>query len=181
MFCNQCGSSLPNGIAYCTHCGKAVGTPAAPAPAAMAGVPAGSAQGRVARHRNLLGILWLVRAGMLMLPGMFMVGFSGVHRWPMDGMWGGMSSMRGPFPAFLGPLLGGIGFLLLTLAVLDLIAGLGLLMLQSWARILAIVVGVIELVSFPLGTALGIFTLWVLLPNDAEREYLQMAQARVGH
>jgi len=48
----------------------------------------------------------------------------------------------------------------------------------SWARMLAIVFGCFSLLDIPLGTALGIYTLWVLLPARSEEEYRQMA--RVG-
>ncbi|HUX65856.1 MAG TPA: zinc ribbon domain-containing protein [Terriglobales bacterium] len=180
MFCNQCGSPLSPGVAYCTHCGKAVGAvPVAAGAATAAAAPvAGSAVGRVGRHRNILGILWLVRGCMLLLPGMILMGMAGTSRWPLSGFW--MGPMSNSMPHFLGSVMGGIGVLMLVMGGLGLATGLGLLLVQSWARMLAIVVGIVELISFPLGTALGIYTLWVLLPNEAEREYNQMAQARLG-
>jgi hypothetical protein len=46
---------------------------------------------------------------------------------------------------------------------------------QSWARVLAIVLGIVGLLSLPLGTALGIYTLWALLGRDADAEYQQMS------
>jgi hypothetical protein len=36
--------------------------------------------------------------------------------------------------------------------------------------------GFLGLVRFPLGTALGIYTLWVLLPEESCREYDRLAQ-----
>jgi hypothetical protein len=45
------------------------------------------------------------------------------------------------------------------------------------ARMLAIVLGCISLIHLPFGTALGIYTLWVLLPADADTEYRSMAGA----
>jgi len=48
------------------------------------------------------------------------------------------------------------------------ICGIGLLQRKSWARILALVLGCINLVNFPLGIALGIYTLWVLIHPDVE-------------
>ena len=42
---------------------------------------------------------------------------------------------------------------------------------EPWARMLAIVLGVLNLFDLPFGTALGIYTLWVLLPAESEREY----------
>jgi hypothetical protein len=61
----------------------------------------------------------------------------------------------------------GVGILLTVLAVPGIVAGIGLLRRQSWARILAIVVGMLSLINFPLGTAIGIYTLWVLLQRSA--------------
>jgi hypothetical protein len=55
-----------------------------------------------------------------------------------------------------------------------------LLQSESWARILAIVLGILELVSIPFGTALGIYTLWVLLPADSESEFRALAGAAQG-
>jgi hypothetical protein len=42
---------------------------------------------------------------------------------------------------------------------------------------LAIVLGCIALVHIPFGTALGIYTLWVLLPAESEEEYRRTARA----
>jgi len=57
--------------------------------------------------------------------------------------------------------------LFVALAIPGLAAGLGLLARKSWARILAIVVAVLNLANFPIGTALGVYVLWVLLQEDA--------------
>jgi hypothetical protein len=37
----------------------------------------------------------------------------------------------------------------------------------------------LNLINFPLGSALGIYTLWVLLPAESEREYNQHAAVGV--
>jgi hypothetical protein len=43
---------------------------------------------------------------------------------------------------------------------------------------LSIVLGCVSLITdIPLGTALGIYTLWVLLPAESEQEYRQLAHA----
>lgn len=57
------------------------------------------------------------------------------------------------------------GFLLLVSAP-GIIAGIGLLNFKPWARILTIVLGFLNLPGFPVGTALGIYTLWVLLQEQ---------------
>jgi hypothetical protein len=49
------------------------------------------------------------------------------------------------------------------------IVGWGMLRYRPWARILGIVFAFFDLPAFPLGTALGVYTLWVLLnPQVAE-------------
>ena len=71
------------------------------------------------------------------------------------------------------PIVGGIGalvfFVLLALSLPGLIAGIGLLQFRSWARILTIVLSVLELIHVPFGTALGVYGLWVLLSQGSER------------
>jgi hypothetical protein len=48
---------------------------------------------------------------------------------------------------------------------------------KPWARILGLVLGFLALLRFPLGTALGIYTIWVLLPESSGQEYERLAQA----
>jgi hypothetical protein len=71
------------------------------------------------------------------------------------------------------PLLGSVGalifFVLLAISLPGLIAGIGLLQFRSWARILTIVISVLDLIHVPVGTALGIYGLWVLLSQGSER------------
>ena len=62
----------------------------------------------------------------------------------------------------VGTVLGGF-FLLLSIP--SIIAGAGLLGKRSWARILTLILGALQLFNIPFGTALGIYTFWVLL-ND---------------
>lgn len=59
------------------------------------------------------------------------------------------------------------GMFLFAAAVPSLLAGFGLLRGKNWGRILAIVVSFFNLLWFPVGTALGIYGLWVLLRQEA--------------
>jgi hypothetical protein len=68
--------------------------------------------------------------------------------------------------AVLG-LIGGIAFFVVALfSVPCLIAGIGLLKFREWARILTIVMSVLNLLHIPLGTAVGIYGLWALLNSE---------------
>ena len=69
------------------------------------------------------------------------------------------------------------GSLFLAGGVLGIVTGWGLLERQSWARMLAIVLGCVSLFEMPLGTALGVYTLWVLLPAQSEQEYRRISRA----
>ncbi|HUB02419.1 MAG TPA: hypothetical protein VL983_07025 [Terriglobales bacterium] len=81
---------------------------------------------------------------------------------------------NGPPPEvflWLRPFLGVIGWLILLKGAAGFITGWGLLQREAWARVLALVMGFLALLSVPIGTALGIYTLWVLLPAESEKEY----------
>lgn len=52
-------------------------------------------------------------------------------------------------------------------ALPGIVAGVGLLMFKNWARILTLVLAVLNLANFPLGTALSVYSFWVLLNDDA--------------
>jgi hypothetical protein len=56
-------------------------------------------------------------------------------------------------------------------------AGAGLLYYRAWGRVAGIIMGVIMLLEFPLGTAVGIYALWVLLSTPGREYYLERAEA----
>src|SRR5208337_4963699 len=56
------------------------------------------------------------------------------------------------------------------------VTGWSLLKLQPWGRTFALVMAFTALIHPPLGTALGVYTLFVLLPDAAGDEYRQMSQ-----
>ncbi len=51
-------------------------------------------------------------------------------------------------------------------AVAHHVAGRGLLTRKAWARNLALILAAFNLLLLPLGTALGLYTLWVLLHEE---------------
>jgi hypothetical protein len=58
-------------------------------------------------------------------------------------------------------------FIIMTLP--GIICGWGLLKAKPWARPLGLILGVINLLNMPFGTALGIYTLWVLFKDETAR------------
>ena len=53
-------------------------------------------------------------------------------------------------------------------AVLNLVVGWGLMKLKPWARIAGIVMAALNVLSFPLGTAFGVYALVILFRKDTE-------------
>ncbi len=60
---------------------------------------------------------------------------------------------------------------LLFVCIPGVIGGLGLLKRQSWARILVLIISALYLIKIPYGTALGIYSIWVLI-NDETKQLL---------
>jgi hypothetical protein len=67
--------------------------------------------------------------------------------------------------------------LLVVLGLPGIVAGYGLLKRRPWARGLAIVVGVLSLFNVPIGTAIGIYTLLVLMPSEATDHFVPLKPA----
>lgn len=65
-----------------------------------------------------------------------------------------------------------ISFILLVFAVPGLIGGIALLKRREWGRILTLVIGFLRMVIIPHGTILGIYTIWVLLNEDAKKLFV---------
>ncbi len=122
---------------------------------------------RIAGHIRLLGIFWIAISAYRLLPGLFL--FSAFRH-------GSAWFLPPEVPFFVHGIIRSVGSLLLAGGVLGIVTGWGLLERQSWARMLAIVLGCFSLVEMPLGTALGIYTLWVLLPAQSEQEYRQISK-----
>lgn len=66
-----------------------------------------------------------------------------------------------------------IAAILLIFSAPGIIGGMGLLKRQSWARVLVLVLGIINLINIPFGTALGIYTIWVLTNKETEALFIQ--------
>lgn len=52
-----------------------------------------------------------------------------------------------------------------------IIAGIGLFKRKEWARILTLIISVIDLFSFPIGTAVGIYSVWALIQPEVIQEF----------
>jgi hypothetical protein len=123
------------------------------------------------QHVKILGVLHIVfgSLGILLALGMLVLfgGIAGII---------GATDYSGESHISI-PILGGIGafifFVILALSLPGVIAGIGLLQFRPWARILTIVLSVLDLIHVPFGTALGVYGLWVLLSPGSEQLFLR--------
>ncbi len=171
MFCNGCGAALNPGQQFCSRCGKEL---LGPIEAAQVG------RGRVREHIRLLAILWIAYSAFCVIGGFVLLivsntVFAGGRFFHEPG---------GP-PAFVAgfmhPLLMFLGFFVLAKASAGFAAGWGLMQKEPWGRVLALILAFLALFNIPFGTALGIYTLWVFLPTESEKQYEeQVRTAKVG-
>ena len=164
MFCDGCGNEASPGQQFCSKCGKAM------APMTVSGVHAG----RVARHIQLLSILW-VAYGMLALIGAIVVGIVAKG---LFGIGGHLHDNPEVPAAFVHSLLTFIAFFVLCKSILAITTGAGLMSRAPWARTMAMVVSIIAMLNIPFGMGLGIYTLWVMMSPQSDEEYRKLATER---
>ncbi len=124
-------------------------------------------------HIKILGFLYLFFHALQLFGGIIvmLVFFAGtaVFGIATSGSGHGMEGLA------ISPLTSALGFALgtcfIAVAIPGLIGGIGLLRGRRWARVLVIVLGALNLLNFPLGTALGIYTLWALLNTDSDQYF----------
>src|SRR5262245_48638892 len=112
-------------------------------------------------HVKILAILHIVFGALGILVGLGMMalfgGIAGLARMDSDA-------------ALAVPILGAIGGLIFIFSMIvsipGIIAGIGMLSFKPWARILGIIISILDLIQFPFGTALGFYGIWVLLSRE---------------
>ena len=174
MFCDKCGAPIGPGAQFCSTCGKAVvATPTVPQATTV--TTGGPADGRVRRHIQILASLWLA-SGILRLVEVCWIFIAG-QMLPFLTGWG-MPGSTGNWPFNFLPFgLYSIGGVLAIFGVAHLVLAWGLFQREPWARVLGLVLGILALLRPPFGTALGIYTLWVLLPEHSGQEYERLSRA----
>jgi hypothetical protein len=182
MYCNGCGQALVAGQAFCPRCGYAsgLGMPVAPgSPPYGVNFPGMFSLATVERRVNALAVGWMFYAGLVALTGL--IGLAFAHAWANGhfggyGPWAGHGFGHRYWDGSMMPFvfLRFARFILFVKVALALAAGFGLMQKASWGRWVAIVAGCLAIFHPLLGTALGIWTLAVLLnaPNAAGYEVM---------
>jgi len=169
MFCTQCGNEVEQYARFCSKCGAAVGA-AAPAPpvAASSQVPQQKKQHDMDMHINILAWLLIGTSILTAFGGMLLLFAGQVVRhmpFPLP------PDMPIGVPHFMGRIAGMLGLAAICLAAGGASAGVGLLQYRSWARALAIIVAVLLIFHFPIGTVIAIYAFWVLFSQEGQEYY----------
>lgn len=73
-----------------------------------------------------------------------------------------------------------IAAFLVLFSVPSIITGFGLLQRRYWGKVFALVLGLLNVANFPLGTALFAYTLWFWLQGDSEALFHRKGAPRLG-
>ena len=60
---------------------------------------------------------------------------------------------------------------IVILSIPGIIAGIGLLKRKEWARILTLILSVIDLINFPVGTAVGAYSIWAMVQPEVVEHF----------
>jgi hypothetical protein len=147
MFCNRCGTKITPESLACPNCGRRIRV----------------VQSRLARHRQTLGGLWIAIAGLFLIAAIGLMVFAPGTRFVIHD--------REPWPGLFPLLLYIAGGTMVIFATGGVCVGLGLKQHRPWARGATIILGTLALFYPPFGTALGVYTFWVLLADEEENDY----------
>lgn len=124
-------------------------------------------------HAKLLGLFFLIFEGFqifgLIIAALIMVGMSGFmffefSRMPQD-------QGEPPPEIFIG-IMGAVFIFVIVINVLltipAFVAGYGLRNGKTWAKVWTIIACCLAILSFPLGTALGVYGLWFILGDQGK-------------
>jgi len=111
-------------------------------------------------HIKALGAIYLVWGGMGIIAGVIVLAIFVIG--------GGLMAVEDPEAGLVLGIIGAILIMIIAItSVPNLVAGWALIKHKSWGRILTIILSILNVFAFPLGTALGVYGLWVLFQPEA--------------
>ena len=117
-------------------------------------------------HVKVLGLLQIIVGALGILIALFvMLMFGGIA--------GLVAAVGEEGSEIAVPILGLVGMFAVTfillLSIPGIIVGVGLLKFRPWARVFGIIMSILLIIHFPLGTIVGVYGLWVLLTGETEK------------
>jgi hypothetical protein len=171
MFCSGCGQALVQGQPVCMQCGRPVAPVVPPVPGLQFQLE------HYAGKVRALSLVWFLYAAYSLIVGV--AGLTSAHAFFSNhfGPWGHGPWSNGSMPPdWFGQAIFHFVWLAIMVRVgLALVAAWGLHERTQWGRIVAIVAGILNLLHPLLGTALGIWSLVVLLGYQNTTLYEQLS------
>ncbi len=127
---------------------------------------------KIDKHVDVISILWIVSGSLGILIAIFIFWFF----WAIT-----LIPDVGYEASYILRLIATWGFIFLAVfSIPEIIGGIGLLRRKEWGRILVLVVSFFSLISFPLGTALGVYSFIILLKEDTVRLFALNQEVKKG-
>jgi hypothetical protein len=122
-------------------------------------------------HKRILAILYIISGALQIIVMLIISSFISIfmpylaEQAGSEGAW---------VFEWLVPFIQIIAFIIISLfSIPSIIGGIGLINNKSWAMILVLILGCFKLFSFPIGTAIGIYTIWVYSENNKQSQQKQ--------
>ena len=119
-------------------------------------------------HIKILGILNIIMGSLGALLGLVVLAVGG-----MAGVAGVISESGKDLDIRVLPVIAAVVFAIavffFVLSLPSIIGGWGLIKFKPWSRVLMIIVSIFNLFHVPLGTALGVYGIWVLSSDEGRR------------
>ncbi len=127
------------------------------------------------KHIQMAGILNIVYRSITFLGGIFLL-FLTAFFWRLFDYLVGTGEIRpDEVPMELVKLvpivLTFVGIWVILVSIVGIVAAAAVLKRKEWGRILLLVISFFSLIRIPLGTALGVYSIWVLLKDETIRMF----------
>jgi hypothetical protein len=154
MFCSQCSNEVESHAQFCSKCGHAL--------------TVASRHHDMSMHVNVLGWIYVGCSILMGILSMIVIFASQLITrlpipWPPE-------VPPGVVP-FIGSMVVFAGLMMLLMAAGIAAAGIGLLQYRNWGRVLAAIMAVLLVFKIPFGTAIAIYTFWVLFSEEGRVHY----------
>jgi hypothetical protein len=164
MFCTQCANPVEEHARFCSKCGHE-----------LSPVPVRQVRSHdMAMHVNVLAWIYIGCAILTSIVGFVMLFASRLITrlpipWPPE--------MPPEIVPFIGSIVVFAGMATIVMAGAIAAAGIGLLQYRNWGRILAAIMAVFLVLHFPVGTAIAVYTFWVLFSDEGRNHYKTRSDA----
>lgn len=113
---------------------------------------------KMMEHIKLLGIFYVILGGLDILQVVLITGI-------MSGIGSILGGSMIPILKFTSSI---ITIVYGVFSIPLIIGGISLLKYKSWSRIFVFILGIFNIVKFPIGTALGVYTIWILSKDECK-------------